>query len=400
MKKITILVAMIYLLVCLGGCMPEEPQETAESTLPTVSVEIPTPIASPESTTMPAVKPSDIALSSISTPIAEEFFFSKDGALLLEYTSQNVFLIHQDGAVADSVQLKIMNEMDHYIDMQDVLLMAQEAYAQNPTDWVPYAYKVLFSTMRIDQSIVSIYGSISQSTSEDSTSMVSSTYSLINGQKISYQDIQGPGFSAHKLLEKIVQRLTTSAASQQLFSTYQADISSQLRSDCNNWFFSENGLCFYYSPMEIASEAAGTILVEIPYPELTGIIKDDYLPAEEYITGGIMKAQLSSEADFSKFQSYAEVIQDSFGEQFLLSTDGAVTDVRIEMGAWDENGIVFTPTATIFACDGMSSSSAVVVQFSFPDVLPGLRLQYTSEGVHYTKYLFQSGKDGSILLTD
>ena len=113
-----------------------------------------------------------------------------------------------------------------------------------------------------------------------------------------------------------------------------------------------------------------------------------------------MYANLFSPTEVLRYHTFAEVIQDSDGEEFLLTTDGAITDVRLEYGAWNQDGTDFQPTATIFACDGISSDTAVVVQCQLPDVMPVLRVSYYSDGVLHTQFITQSGKDGSILLSN
>lgn len=407
MRKIVLIAALLYLLGCMCGCMPSK--NNASQTTPPTTTDAHLHTTEPVSSSDPNVNPtnppevilSDISLSSIATPIVSESFYDKDGSLLLEYIYQNVFLIYSDAAVADALYLSMINAMDYSTGLQDTLSQAKDAYAENNKNWQPYKYSVLFDTMRIDQTVISIYGEITVETNEQSTMQVSSSYSLIDGKYLTFEDIQGKSYHYYTLLELINAKLRASYPTDQLFEDYQNTIGTQLRSkDYTNWFFTETGLSFFYLPMEIAPNSEGTIVVEVPYSELEGLLKDDYFPAEEYTTGGNMYAQLFSEADLFKYQQFAEVIQDSTGVEILLSTDGAVSDIRLELGNRNTSGNQFSPTATIFACDGISADSAIVVQCDLPDTMPVLRLTYVSEGVEHSQYISQSGKDGSIVFTN
>lgn len=406
MKKIALIAALLFLLGCVSGCMPSKdnpgqttpPTSPGDPTQPTSPDDTPGPVI----TTKPAdVTPSKISLSSIATPIVSERFYDADGTALVEYTYQNIFLIYSDAAVADALYLSMVNAMDYSAGLQDILTQARDAYSQAPANWEPYSYSVLFDTTRIDQNVISVYGKITTSTDEETTMQVSSSYSLIDGRHLTFGDIQGSAYHYYTLLTLIDAQLRSGPAAGQFFEDYQETLAEQLRSkDCTNWFFTETGLSFYYLPMEIAPNSQGTIVVEVPYSELQGLLKDDYFPGEDYTTSGGMYAQLFGDVDLFQYQQFAEVIQSSEGTEILLGTDGAVSDIRIALGTWNASATEFTPTATIFACDGLSAESAIVVQCDLPDSAPVLRLSYVSEGVEYSRYITQSGKDNSILLTD
>ncbi len=409
MKKAALLIALIYLLIGLTACMPEEtasPDQTNSTGTPATSTK---PSTQPQASTSgsavlpldpPAVSLSEIPLSSLSTPIVQEAFYAEDGTLILTYTYQNIFPIHQDVAVAEAVNLAMLNDLDRSTDLQQVLQQARDDYAASPTRWQPYQCQVLFDTLRLDQNVLSIFGDVTHTTKETSSSPISATYSLIDGRKLSFKDVQSDGYSYYALFKLIDAALKQTVSADQLLSEYKMTIQEQLSSDSSNWYLSETGLCFYYSPYEVAAKAAGTIVVEIPYSELAGILKDDFFPAEEYITGGSLHVQPFSQANIFAFQNFAEIIQDSDGEEVLLYTDGTITDLRFEVGSWNTDDMQFVPAATIFACDGIWESSAVLLQIQFPDAMPSLRVSYSCDGTSYTKYLTQSGKDGSFILTN
>ncbi len=407
MKRKALIAALLILLGCLSACMPTK--NTASQTTPSATIEPPEQTTLPQDTSGPDIHPtqppevslSQIPLASIATPIVTEAFCADNGTVILNYTYQHVFLIYSDVAVADALYLSMVNAMDYSIGLQDALAQAKEAYEEDPENWTAYSYSVLFDTARIDQSVISTVGEVCADTGDASSITVSSSFSLIDGRRLSFGDIQGKRYHYYDLLKLIDTQLQANIGKDLLFNDYQETIASQLRSkDCTNWYFTETGLCFYYLPMEIAPNSEGTIVVEVPYSALQGLLKDDYFPAEDYITGGTMYGQLFSDAELFQYKQFAEAIQSDSGVEILLGTDGAVTDIRLEYGGWNKAGTEFAPTATIFACDGISADSAIVVQCDIPDVMPVLRLTYVSKGISYSRYITQSGKDGSIILTE
>ena len=115
----------------------------------------------------------------------------------------------------------------------------------------------------------------------------------------------------------------------------------------------------------------------MPYAQLSGILKDDYFPAEEIPYWGNAIFSDFDQTDVSQFHQFAEVVSDASAEQRLFYTDGALLNVRLEIGTWE--GDSFTPEAVIFAAEALSCETALVVQFSNSD-LSRLRLSYVSGG--------------------
>lgn len=68
-----------------------------------------------------------------------------------------------------------------------------------------------------------------------------------------------------------------------------------------SWYFNHNGLCLTYSPYEIASYASGFITWEIPYEELQGILKDQYLSVKARSQKGReIEAEVKKSVDVTK----------------------------------------------------------------------------------------------------
>lgn len=399
MKKTFALFLCIFLLLTAVGCGQNAPESnsvpTAGTTVPGTSGEaIP---MEPEITT-----PSDFQepMSAISMPLVNEIETASDGTVLFTYTYQNIYLILQDPDVANAVVLDLLNRIDATRSAADSIHESVQADYALSAYWTPYFYQVIYSPMRIDQGVLSLYGTqISYNGSPHPSHVsVSANYDLTTGNALYFGGILSEDYSAEQLCQLIEDALEPQATA--LYSYYTEIVGERYSGDITsleNWYFSETGLCIYFSPYDIAPYSAGTILVELPYEKLNGILKDDYFPDERAVSGSIA-ACLFQDADHSQITQYAELILDSDGTQFLLLPEGTVYDIRIELGNWDTNGDRFTPEATVFAAGSLSTGDAVMVQAFLPDTLPNLRLTYHTEDEEVSVFVSQSGKDESILL--
>ena len=142
------------------------------------------------------------------------------------------------------------------------------------------------------------------------------------------------------------------------------------------------------------------MVAEVPYEQLTGIIADEFFPAETDGATGTVLAERLADANIDGFTQIAEVPLSEIGEQVFLHCDGIARNIRIDLGYWNEDGTLFTEKATVFASYVLSPGDGIIVTTDIPDVIPILRLSYDSGSEHIVRFISQSGKDGSILLLD
>lgn len=62
-----------------------------------------------------------------------------------------------------------------------------------------------------------------------------------------------------------------------------------------NWYFTQDGMVFYFSPYAIAPYAAGIIEIKVPYAALSTIVKDQYLTPSTQFTQTSVQAEGSPE---------------------------------------------------------------------------------------------------------
>lgn len=400
MKRTISLLILICLFLSFTGCNTN-PAPAADSTPPAVST-------SPAPTSDPTVpEATDIVFTqepmvSVALPITEETCTAEDGALLFSYTYQNMSLITQDPDVGDKVIIDFLNRIDGtFSDAQNVLAAAQAAYPDSE-NWNPYLYQILFSPTRIDHGVLSLFGS-NASYSGGSHPMYASesiNYDLVTGEVLSLQDILTEDADIDTLCQLVIEALGAVAAEKSLYSGFEMTVEELFFRDfeiTEPWYFSQNGMCFYFSPYEIAPYASGVINAEVPYEKLVGILNDAYFPSERHIATGTVEAVLFEETDLDQFTQIAELILNEGGQKVLLHTDKFVYDVRLEAGSWSANGDLFTPTATVLAAAHLSPGDAIMVEAFVSDTLPNLRLSYQTGDETIQHYICQNAQNNAMV---
>lgn len=381
MKKLISLTLCICLLMALSACKNED-------TAPNNNTGIdPNGTASSTDTSVPALT-YPYPMTVVSTPVITETSLADDGTAIFTYTYQNLSLILDDPTVAEQIEVDFLNRVDFTATgASSVYLAAVEDYAQQ-SDWNPYFYSTIYNTARLDQSILSMHGTTVSFDGSPRAAAVSMslTYDLLTGKALTLREILVADYSADTLCGLILSALAPYADSDTLFFDYDAIISDMFLSNTpvENWYFSGTGLCFYFSPGEIAPGSAGSIVAEIPYENLNGTLADVYFPGEQVAYDGELLAKPFSDADQDGFSQFAEVLLDESAGPLLLYTEGTLLNVRLELGIWSEDHTVFTPEATIFAAEALTDGDGVLL-YAAADQLSSMRLTYEASGQTQTQ---------------
>lgn len=407
MKKILIFVLVLTLL--LSGCQKPAEGTATEPTTEPITV-MPTEDTSEDPTEIeteaaPAVEYNQQEMVSVSLPIETDVVTEESGNPIFTHKYQHMQLVTQDPAVADSIILDFLNRQDAYRSDVDALSQqAQLEYTGNG-DWLPYCLDILYSPTRIDQGVLSLSGvSFSYTGGNHSNKIATAAnYNMLTGEVLTLGSILYHQDAKETLIQLVIQKAEAIAEEAQLYPDYQDFITQRFareESFDEDWYFTNTGLTFYFSPYEIAPYFAGIVTLEIPYSELTGVIADEFFPPEEDRMEGTLACQLLTEADTSAYTQIAELMVNTHGDPFFIYADGAVRNVTIESGLWDESGTVFTPDAVVFATYTLTPGDAVMITADIPDTMPNLRISYRSGDEIHQAYISQSGKDGSILIMD
>ncbi len=375
MKRTLAMLLCFALTASLAACVQvEAPPQT---TLPSAAGTEPAETSAPGETTAPAqTEPAEtvpdetpgvlpdynIPLTAIALPRFDEGQFSYP----------NVTFLHTDAQVARLVLLDLRNRMEKFRLAQPV--------------------RVSCDPMRVDQSILSL---VLTGETEAEHSLRFVTYDLVTGEPLELPRLLSTDASMDMLLALLQDSL---GGMQGVYSWY-ADILFELfggNSLPESWYFSSQGLCFYFMPYEVAPYSVTAVL---PYEKLAGLIRDRYYPPELPQTAGQMQVIRFEDAQLSSFSAFAEVVLDDCESAYLLYPSDAVTELRISTVAYSEASAAPVAQDVIFATDILTPGQAVRIQYTFAGLMSTLEIRYISDGLEQISYLRLSDEDGSILLS-
>lgn len=382
-RKIICLFLCAALFIALAGCTgnPAATTVTTEQTQPTTQE---TTTETTAETTVGYIDPSvtyHAPMAAVSLPTTVESSKTSNGTTLFTYTYQTMNLSLQDAMVADEILVEQLNQLDDANASARALQAAAEAAYAGQENWESYSFHLLYQPMRFDEMVLSLFAteSIFDGNNRGNSANLSVTYDLLTGKPLGIRDVLVADYSAEDLVELIVQGLSEYEKQELLFPDYRELISDMFFTNrpVENWYFTQEGLCFYFSPYEIAPYSSGTLVSSVPYESLSGLLKDSYFPAENVSFSGTPIVKDFTTADMDNISRFAELILEKNAPQKLLYAEGTLLNVRIESGAWSADGSEFTPQACVFAATAISKGDAVMIQC---DDLSDLCLTYEAQG--------------------
>ena len=296
-------------------------------------------------------------------------------------------LIHPDGVIADNVMLDFFNRLDAVQEeVQHVFSSAKANYAGSE-NWYPYFYQVLYSPMRIDYGVLSLYGTQSSYSGgvHGNISGVAANYDLMTGDILTLGSIMHENADKEDFINIIIESLDPMAEEYFLYDDYMDGVRNRLDVDENlyeDFYFTNTGLCFFFSPYEIAPYSSGVITVEIPYDELPGLIFDGYFPAEQERTHGNLLTAEVSKINMEQFDNMAEVNLASGESALVAYPNGTIKNVQLLVST-DEMSM---PEYTVFAAYEMSDKDAIIINVDDSDI-EDIQIQYASDNMLFAVQL-------------
>ncbi len=418
-KKLLSLLLCAALALSLAACSTK-PETSAEPTAAAEPTPVP-PVSSPEATAEP-----DPVAENLNTPIVsvrrenEDFYTADNATLLLVYAAAepSVSMNGNDAATA------AINEALHkqYTDFSVGVESSDEYAVSGKENYLAAAKEDLawqtengsaagfysYSLMR--QTNVRYNARYLLSLTYDDTSFMGGahgytgryghTFDIRTGQELTLADL-ADNYDA--FLSAAVEQLKDISygaeyAAYGLNEGYEDQLAGLFRE--GNWYFNDEGLVLIANPYELASYAAGLIEFTLPYAWLACQIKADYLPAERE-ADGTLTAELSESADAAGNATYVyDTGTGGLGACVTFTASGTVQDIELNAVTYLEYSNLYRVDGTLWYAELLSDGESVCVQTWIPDLMPNLAISWRdSEGEH-TKYISQSGMDGSLILMD
>jgi hypothetical protein len=189
-------------------------------------------------------------------------------------------------------------------------------------------------------------------------------YDMVTGNPLELGDILVDLSLIDKVKELVFQQL---APSKDEFYPDYADIVEETFDDMTasykNWYLSNEGLCFFFSPYELAPYAVGDVVAQIPYEHLTGILENAYFPAERETHDGTVLMSAFQDTDMDSITQITEVVTDENGSIWVFQPVGSVRDVRISCEYPNLYGnSEYAEQHMVFGCDDLAAGDGIVVR--------------------------------------
>ena len=349
----------------LNPQIPDETVETSITTLPTQTEDVPEyiPIREP--------------LVSICLPIQTQQYTAEDGTVLVNAYIQAMELTIQEPQIANRVIVDFLNRIDPVSQNAESLYHTALEYYSPDTPWTPYLCQMLYTPTRLDPGVLSLFGTNITLTgsSHGDISCLSANYNLITGDVLTLGSIIAHADKLDDLCDLVIRNLESQKEEKQLYSDFAKTVRSQFASDESTnekWFFTDRGLCFYFSPYEIAPYHSGTVLAEISYDSLLGILDDNFFPAERMGTSGKLSVAAFSENSTAGVAHYIEAVFAKDTNMIVIRGEDPVQNIRF---VTELNG----ETVTVFCAYGLYSDEAIVLEAT-DEQLKTICILYDADG--------------------
>ena len=270
--------------------------------------------------------------------------------------------------------------------------------AEDQTDGeqIALSYYCAPSVTRCDTRVLSAVFDVSQDIGgihADST-RTSRSYNADNGSLLTLADIAKNEEQLKTFIKNYVIGLAAGGDYKEggvsiLFDDFESTINDLVDAGAN-WYFSDGGLVFYANPYDIAPYSRGVLLFEIPYSALEEFIDEGFMPVEYEGENGMLLADDGDKLDRSSLNILGTVTVDEDGQSVVLSAEETVYNVKI-----------YTSGRMLWQRNYLTTGEGVEVKSFIPDAQPSIAVSYElADGTEIVRGIFQSGKDGSILLVD
>ena len=296
----------------------------------------------------------------VSVPAVTENVTAEDGAVIFQYTYQHISLVLHKPEIADKVIIDFLNRIDQTKASADATAKIAQAAYTGSDKWVPYLYHIVYSPMRIDHNVLSFLGNnvVYTGAGHPERTCVSASYDLMTGDVLTLASIMTKEAKLEDFCNLVLDELKEMAKSNYLYENYTETVKKRFEVDASQdeaWYFSQNGLCFYFVPYEIAPYSSGVVSVEIPYSKLKGLLHSDYFPTQRKESTGVVSVSAFENVNIKNFKHIAEVIENNKGKMLMAHTDGVVQDVRITLNS-------LAGSYTVFAAYNLIPGDGIMVQ--------------------------------------
>ena len=166
-----------------------------------------------------------------------------------------------------------------------------------------------------------------------------------------------------------------------------------------SWILTEKGLVVFSDIYEIGSYADGVVRFTVPYEELEGVLREEWMPVERPQDGSLDIVSLDEMASGS-LHLLDKITVSEQEQEFCVYASGTVYAISVDSVVYISDDTGFYPTETHWYCSYLSNNG-IQIQTRIPDGMPDLMIRTMDpEGQTHSLLITQNGEDGSVSLLE
>lgn len=229
------------------------------------------------------------SVAQVDIQIYSESVTQEDGVELMEVSEAEITVsVPGKPEVEESIRADLRNFLERESEaVQQLKGSAQEDYraaTEEELEWTPYEFSLQVQVTRCDEQVLSFRFIRYQNSGgvNDSIACFGRSYDMASGSRLTLDFMSAQGASLRDTgLEQVQAQVQTEEYQSLLFeSGYDEDCLADVVQD-ETFYLDDQGIVFMASPSLIGPSSSGVIEFDLSYAALQGVMKENYLPAEE-----------------------------------------------------------------------------------------------------------------------
>lgn len=253
-------------------------------------------------------------------------------------------------------------ERDYATNSENLRTYAEDFVELNGTEYFySHSNYQQLAVCRHDSAVVSLICLSSLYAGGSHPNSVQTTYNLdiANRRLLSLEDIlleSGAGELTNLVQAGVDEKFSAIDSGFGLFEDHTETIENTMNWGAMTpyWYLTDTGLVIFYNQYELGPYAAGIIKVEVPYADLTGILREEYFPAQPDGTPGDLYLTTAGEG------RTISITIDPAGQTLSIGVEGQIHQVRLSEVVWLED----TPISQEVLFSAMTLSEGDVLQLT------------------------------------
>ena len=307
--------------------------------------------------------------------------------LLYEYSCDTAFSSWNEGTQSwvDSILEQI--HRDYSANSENLLLYAREHLAEIGTEYF-YGFSNYqeVAVGRHDTHVVSlmVLSSVYSGGTHPNSVQTAWNLDLANQKLLSLEDVIHPEMAPTlaQMVRQQVDEKFLPLGEGALFDNYGDTIANSFAGEAMTpyWYFNDQGMVIFFNQYELGPYASGIIKTQISYPELAGILREEYFPGNDTAQ---IPGDMLLRGDWDGYRKIPITVE-SDGERILIGVEGEVYQVQLSEVSWLEGTAI--GQRMLFSADRMNQNDVLELIGGYDDETRSFAVEFMDGQGNVTVY--------------